>query len=161
MCEILVFARNNTNPDPEKDRRGCYKRGDPVLVFEDGHTWGREESKQQWISEGNPANTWPNEGKFLLFKLPGIPAEKALEMMSEQMEDDSGTPTFSPVPLAEPLPQTYRRRRWWLDIDSLTTPIKNALATDGEFTFSKPSDFARARSAIKRKRDNAQYNGLD
>ncbi len=55
MAEILVKAISVTNADSVKDRRGCYKRGDPVLVKPDGHEWGS--------SEGLP--------KFIKVKLPG------------------------------------------------------------------------------------------
>ena len=39
MSLVLVMAVNHTHSDPEKDQRGCYKRGDVVEVFEDdAHT---------------------------------------------------------------------------------------------------------------------------
>lgn len=44
MAEILVMARSNSNADPTKDQRGCYKRGMPVVVMEDGHSWGTQEN---------------------------------------------------------------------------------------------------------------------
>ena len=40
--EILIKAVDATNPDPEKDLRGCYKKGDPISIKLDG-----------W-AEGNP-----------------------------------------------------------------------------------------------------------
>lgn len=51
MAEILVKAVDATNPDTEKDRRGCYKKGYPVVVMLDGHIWGRCESKNIWVNE--------------------------------------------------------------------------------------------------------------
>lgn len=36
MCEIIVKAIDVTNPDPVRDRRGCYKKGYPVAVYPDG-----------------------------------------------------------------------------------------------------------------------------
>jgi hypothetical protein len=39
MAEILLKLQNATATDPEQDRF-CYKRGDPVVVMEDGHAWG-------------------------------------------------------------------------------------------------------------------------
>ncbi|HTG44144.1 MAG TPA: hypothetical protein VK633_06395 [Verrucomicrobiae bacterium] len=44
MAELLVKAVDATNPDPMKDARGCYKRGMPVVVFDDGHEWGDQEN---------------------------------------------------------------------------------------------------------------------
>ena len=59
MCEILIKCIDHTHPDNEKDRRGAYKRGDIVLVMEDGHTWGSEE---------NPVTGT----KFYILKIPGL-----------------------------------------------------------------------------------------
>lgn len=44
MSEILIKARDAHHPDPVEDARGCYKRGDPVLVMPSGHTWGSLET---------------------------------------------------------------------------------------------------------------------
>ena len=49
MAEILFKAIDATNPDPDKDRRGCYKKGYPVVVMPDGHTWGKEEALPKFI----------------------------------------------------------------------------------------------------------------
>lgn len=49
MAEILVKLASATNADSTKDRRGCYKRGDPVVVMPNGHTWGAEERPPKFI----------------------------------------------------------------------------------------------------------------
>jgi len=49
MAEILFKAISVTHADPDKDRRGCYKKGYPVVVMPDGHTWGKEESLPKFI----------------------------------------------------------------------------------------------------------------
>ena len=36
MAILLVHDEDNTNPDPIKSERGCYKRGYVVAVYEDG-----------------------------------------------------------------------------------------------------------------------------
>lgn len=56
MAEILIKRISVTNPDPEKDERGCYKRGYPVVIMPDGHEWGAEEGP-------------PN---FVVIKVPGV-----------------------------------------------------------------------------------------
>jgi len=66
MCELLIKAISNTNPDPVKDQRGCYKRGDIVDVQADGFTWGRE--------EGLP--------RFYIVKIPGITVTQAKKYMA-------------------------------------------------------------------------------
>jgi hypothetical protein len=153
MCEILIFVRNNTHIDPEKDRRGCYKRGMPVCVFEDGHTWGREESKQQWIAEGNLAATWPGQGKFVILKIPGVLAAEARALIDHQMEDDAGVPILNP----DGSPKAYRRRRWQLLADSLPLAVRNTLASTGEYA----ATVLQVRAYLTRIRDAAQYTGLD
>lgn len=36
MCTLMVFARDNSHADAEKNRRGCWKRGMIFAVYEDG-----------------------------------------------------------------------------------------------------------------------------
>lgn len=153
MAEILIKASNMTNSDPIKDRRGCYKRGMPVVVFEDGHTWGRLESKQQWIAEGNTAASWPSQGVFVIVKIPPVPAAKARSILEHQEEDDLGFPMVD----ANGNPTTYRRRRWILLVDSIPAAIRNTLIANGEVTVT----VAQIRNYLKRIRDNAQFIGLD
>lgn len=74
MAEVLVKAIDATHPDPVKDARGCYKRGDPVVVMEDGHPWGSE--------EGLP--------KFWIVKIPGATVEQVLQYV-EELRDAGGT----------------------------------------------------------------------
>ena len=62
MAELLVLAKvGYTNPDPVKDRRGCYKKGDIVHVADDGHVWGGKE-------------TLPD---FVIVKVPGVTLAQA------------------------------------------------------------------------------------
>lgn len=75
MSEILVKARDHTHPDPIKDQRGAYKRGMPVCVMPDGHTWGS--------AEGLPA--------FVVLKLPGISVERVRQFL-EPIADAEGAP---------------------------------------------------------------------
>jgi hypothetical protein len=147
MCEILFHAKNNTHADSVMDRRWCYKRGMPVVLHEDGHTWGRLESKQQWIAEGNTAGSWPSQGQFVIIKIPGVTKAKALSFIDEQTEDDSGLETG----------KMFRRRRWTLLVDSLPQSVRNTMNSTGEYTTS----VAAIRNYLKRIRDNAQYTGLD
>lgn len=140
MCEILIFAGNNTHVDPEKDRRGCWKRGYPVVVKEDGHQWGAE--------EGLP--------KFVLIKIPGIPAVKAEALLYPQVVDDAGIPTYENAVGAFPLRAIYRRREWRLSWQSLPSGIQNTLSTVGNITVT----VSQIRNYLKRIRDNAQFTGL-
>lgn len=236
MCEILVFLANNTHADPTKDRRGCYKRGMPVVAYDDGHTWGRDESKQVWLNEvrftgtcntvgtqliftpnllagklpvvptdfrhinnvtivtdgtnsrvitdvsvqfvnsvnelvftlqtafptdlvntvvsiKNEPNSWPNQGRLGILKIPGVLASKANEFIAHQTEDDTGielveTPENAGV---------YRRRRWKFLIDSVPAGVRNTVLTTGEYS----TTLSAIRTYLRRHRDNAQYTGFD
>lgn len=137
MAEILIFAGNNTHPNPEKDRRGCWKRGMPVCVKPDGHTWGREE-------------TLP---KFVIVKIPGVPVAKAEAFLETQFVNDSGVANLG----ADGRPTTYRRRAWEVAWNSLPAGIRNTLQTTGVITVS----VAQIRNYLRRIRDDAQFTGLD
>lgn len=67
MAEILVFAINKTNPDPDIDRRGCYKKGYPVVIKPDGWGWGGEERLP----------------KFVLVKCPQVTVEQIINKANE------------------------------------------------------------------------------
>lgn len=49
MAEILVKAQDATHANSDKDRRGCYKRGDPVVVKPDGWEWGKLEGPPGFV----------------------------------------------------------------------------------------------------------------
>lgn len=122
MAEILVKAVDATNPDSEKDRRGCYKRGYPVVVKEDNHPgWGREEGP-------------PN---FFVIKLPGVPADTVRKYIEEWRVytglDERGIPRY----------ETYQRRRWKIDIDKLPTIVKNKLLSQGSITIKAISSVTK------------------
>lgn len=141
MCEILIFAGNNTNADAETDRRGCWKRGYPVVVKEDGHEWGRE--------EGLP--------KFVIVKIPGVPAAKARAFLEIQEVDDDGIPVYDVIGQASPRPAMYRRRAWRVAWASLPAGIRNTLQTTGTVTVT----VAQIRNYLRRVRDDAVFTGLD
>lgn len=61
MAEILIRISDG--------QEGHYA-GDPVWVNSDGATWGRLESLDVWVSEGNAAESWPNKGVLVLLSVP-------------------------------------------------------------------------------------------
>jgi len=75
MSEILVKAIDAKHADPDKDARGCYKVGMPVVVMPDGHIWG--------LAEGPPT--------FVVIKLPGVSVE-AVQKYIESYDDAEGNP---------------------------------------------------------------------
>lgn len=140
MCEILIFAGNNTHPDPVKDR-GCHKRGMPVAVGDDGHSWGTGEALPDYV----------------VIKIPGVPASKAQAFLESQMEDDTGTPYYETIPEANPRCTTYRIKAWRVVWASLPAGVQNALQTTGEYT----ATVTQIRNYLRRIRDDARFTGLD
>lgn len=118
-----------------------------VNVFEDGHVWGRFESKQIWIAEGNSAALWPQQGRMAILKIPGVLAEKALSLLNTQLVDDAGVPVFT----------VFRRKEWKLVFDTLPLAVRNEVLSTGEYT----TTVVAIRSFLRRIRDDAQYTGLD
>jgi hypothetical protein len=103
MAEILVKAIDHVHPDPEKDRRGAYKRGMPVVVFPDGHSWGAD--------EGLP--------KFVIIKIPGISVSSVEKYIQHQFEDTPGE---------DGICQVYRRRLWRIRWEDLPAGVKSKLS---------------------------------
>lgn len=122
--------------DQEADRRGCYKRGDVVGVFEDDHQFGRK--------EGLP--------KFVRLRIPGTAKALAQRLVEEDDEDDAGKPDLDERGERRAL----RRRRWKVDIPALPAAVRNALAKDGEASITR----AQIRARLRRKRDGAQFTDL-
>lgn len=110
MAEVLVFAVNKTHPDPIKDAVGCYKRGDPVIVRPDGHTWG--------IRETIPPR---NGGQFVIIKIPGAPVSKVEKYILPQKDDLEPT-------------RDQRRRLWRVVVDELPAAVRNQLRDTGTYT---------------------------
>lgn len=139
MAELLVYTRNKTHADPVIDRRGCYKRGDVVLVRPDGWAWGARESKQAWIAAGNSAASW--DEPFVIVRIPGVAVSRVERATLEQREDDTGADFGG----------TFRRRAWGLLVDTIPLAIRNQLAANGEVTVTA----TQVRNYFQRKRDAA------
>jgi len=166
MAEILFKIVDHVNPDPVKDREGAYKAGMPIAVFEDGHVYGRMESKQQWLAEGFSYAGWHR--KTAIIRIPGVSVAKVESIIEPQTDNDSGaqlrdTGEGAGVPdilLADPNAwplYTFRRRRWQLKIADVPNVVKQAIQQYGEYTTTP----AAIRNYIKRIRDDVQFTGLD
>lgn len=80
MCEILIKASDNI---------GTSLEGDVVYFAEDGHSWGREESKLQWLSEGRDLVEWPNH--FFILKVPNTTVAQANMFIENKFPNFTGT----------------------------------------------------------------------
>ena len=118
----LIKASEVAHPVAAKDRMR-YKRGDFVQL------WGP-----------GTAYVVPCAEPFYLIEVTGVSltvAEIKARYEQMQMTDDSGTPTENP----------YRRRLYWVDLDSLPNANKADLAAD-RYTLIA---WNKARSSVKNK----------
>lgn len=106
MAEILVKAVNATHSDTDKDRSGCYKRGMPVIIMPDGHSWGGEERLP----------------KFILIKVPGISVDLVKKYVDTQLSDSPDEDGRYPI---------YRRRLWRIRLEDIPVAARNILANTG------------------------------
>ena len=106
MAEFLIKAISATHPNPDKDRSGCYKRGDIVVVMPDGHKWGNAECLPT----------------FVIVKIPGLSVETAMKYIEPAYV--LGNEEFG---IAE-------RRRWTVLVDTIPNSIKNQLLSTGQVT---------------------------
>ena len=138
MAQILVKAIDATHPDAINDRVGCYKRGMPVVVMPDSHTWGAEERPP----------------KFIVLKIPGVPVETVKKYIEPELEDSPGEDK-------KQQPKIYRRRMWRFRIDHLPAAAKTKLLKNGELTIragtydgSYDYTWAQVRSYIRNLKTN-------
>ena len=114
MAEMLVKAIDATHPDPDKDRRGCYKRGMPVVVMDDGHEWGKEERLP----------------KFVIIKIPLTSKDKIMKYIDpEPGLDVEGNIIID------------RRRMWKIRLADLPLLARNKLQLSGELTIKATSSY--------------------
>ena len=132
MAELLIKAVDATHTDPTKDVRGCYKRGDVVLVRENGHVWG---SKELFA----PANG----GKFIVLKITDVTATQVRNWIRNnwqtELENDDGT----------------RRRRVHINWTALPNNVRNAMNNNGQYT----TTWAAIRQYVRNKQTAATATG--
>lgn len=102
MCELLVRVVDKVNSDFYLNCQ-CTKRGDVIVVQEDGWKWGKEElSNPDWR----------------IISMPGIPVSQVLGLLAPELPIDPKNPS-----------RTLQRRAFKFDIDALEKGVKiNAAA---------------------------------
>jgi hypothetical protein len=108
---IVDIDSQKTNKDKEeeladKDVKGCFKQGFPVVVMDNGHDWGNEERLP----------------KFWIVKLSLVPKE-TIYLYCEPETTGVGEDI-----------ETVRCREWTIHMAVLTPEMLNALNEDGEIT---------------------------
>lgn len=139
MAELLIKAIDATHSDPVKDARGCWKRGDVVAAFDDGHEWGRLEALP------------PEQGgKFVIIRLPGV---TLAELRGETIQRTA----FDFLdPERDESGEVVGRRAMKVDLDALLAAEQQTARRDGRLTLSK-SRVAQLATVkpTKRSRDDA------
>jgi hypothetical protein len=107
MAELLIKAIDATHSDPVKDKAGCYKRGDIVVIMPDGHEWGKEERLP----------------KFMVVKIPGMSVAEARKYIEGEINDTNPDNII-----------TITRRKHSFLVDDTPSNIKDELNTKGEIT---------------------------
>jgi hypothetical protein len=113
MCEVLIRGITNGATGDH------WQRGDIVTVQEDGHVWGREESKAAWIASGGLAAEWP--GGYFLLKVPGRTAVDFAALYLAPWVDASGQITIA-------------RSAWQFRVDDLSSTELRKFEEAGEYT---------------------------
>lgn len=107
MAEFLIKAIDATHFNSVKDRAGCYKRGDVVVVMPDGHEWGKEERLP----------------KFMVVKVPDLTVASAQKYTESEINDTDLDNII-----------TITRRKHSFLVDDAPSNIKDELNTNGEIT---------------------------
>lgn len=134
MAEILIKAIDATHLNPVKNQRGCYKRGDPVVIMPDGWGWGTEETKPPI-----------DGGKFVIIKIPGVTPQQVHDAIHARW------PGLQHILESElQAGMVVRRRQLTFNIDLLPSAVKNTLNRTGTYT----TTWAAIKSFVRDKVSN-------
>jgi len=113
MCELLVKAVDANHPDPKINLAGCYKRGDVVVIREDGFAWGGGELDAE---------------VFSIVSMPGVTADAMHHLLNTQDQPIPNTaamkvPVLRRIASAKARP-IITRKRYSVDAVSQTITDK-------------------------------------
>jgi len=167
MAELLIRLKNNTHPNPVKDRM-CYKLGDIVVVMPDGHQWGRAEGLPAFAVIQTDRTEAQMEQFISVHEVPEIETHEVSlkEWMEEKARGGNGLfleqPTegikqirmigpkkkkVATVTLSGQVLHPYTRRKWGINISALSLAAKKDLAALGRATIP----FVQLRIALRDK----------
>jgi hypothetical protein len=140
MAELLIKAVDATHGDPEKDAKGCYKRGDVVGVAPNGWEWGSLELKA-------PAAG----GKFVVVKITDVTRQQVVNWVRNHWDTEIDGTDGGVV--------TVRRRRVHINWTALPNPVRNALNSTGQYT----TTWAAIREYVRNKQtaETAQNSPIE
>lgn len=106
MALVLVQLVDRTHPDPVKDQRGCYKRGDIIVIYED----------------------WQHDGDTVKNPIrPGVCLVRVTGVTKAQLEAFIAPETTGERRLVT------RRRAYRLDFSLMSPALRNAIETGSRF----------------------------
>ena len=125
MALFLIYGKDNTNPDPIKDARGCYKIGDIVEVLDDSN------------HDGDLVKN-PVMPPWYLVRITGVTKEQALKYMQPYIDPDT-VGTGNEV--------TLRRRLYNVEVDNIPAGIRAHLLAERyiELTWAQVRNYVRNR----------------
>jgi len=107
MAKFLIKATDNYHTDPLVDARGCYKYGDPVVIYEDTQKLGRSES-------------FP---LFFCIQCSDVSVDEVRHYLNSLTEQEK--------PNEESPPITLTRKRYGFKLDELPEQYKHTLFGTG------------------------------
>ncbi len=135
MAELLIKAVDATHDDPTKDQRGCYKRGDIVVVRADGWGWGTQEVIP-------PASG----GLFVVVKITDVTPNQIKNWVKNNWDSDiEGLDMIG-----------GRRRRVRIDVRLLPVGVRNTLNNTGTYS----TTWAAIRQYVRNKQTNNTASGV-
>ena len=129
MALLLVMAVTRTNPDPVKDVRGCYKRGDIVEVLDDA------------AHDGDLVAN-PIAAPFVLVRITGVTKAQIERLMQSQ--------TALELVSGEMRQVVTRRRRYRVDVDDVPAGILDQLRDNRYVSVT----WAQVRNYLRNKETN-------
>lgn len=139
MAELLFKAVDAIHGDPVKDARGCYKRGDLVLVRDDGWGWGSDETKP-------PASG----GKFVVIKIAGVSAAQVAAYVQRKWSMQPDGPQYEADGVTRKV-----RRRLSIPLAALPAGVRSQLNQTGTYS----TTWAAIRQYLTDKQTNTTATG--
>lgn len=142
--ELLIKAVDATSTDPEMDR-GLSKRGDVIVLFDDGHGWGTLELLP-------PAQG----GKFVRLVITGVTVAQFKAFIKRKWGINPDDPEWETVNIDGRVAQKMvLKRRLHLRLADLPANVRNQLNTNGVFT----TTWAALREYVREKVSNSTAQG--
>ena len=130
---VVIYDRDNTHIDSEKDQRGCYKRGDIVAIHPDS------------AHDGDTV-TNPISPPWYLVRVTGSIPDNIMDLIQPEVS----SVLFEPDGVT---PKRMRRRAWRLNLDQVPQAIMDQLNATRYYEI----DVSQIRGNIRNKNTNEAF----